>query len=160
MDDQMMMRQQARELSRVSGQQNIQSPSSTKNSKKQQQQQQQQQQKQTKKPQQNLNTYDGDYGVNARPSGHAPRRNENLYTEQERNKDIDYNNIARNIDPTYQSGPPEPDYQTIGPAFKSQVGMIEVGNNPLSNVAPVNVIPNVKRSSKQSDKKKSKKLFK
>jgi len=84
----------------------------------------------------------------------------NLYDEPERNNDIDYNNIARNIDPTYRSSPPEPDYQTIGPAFKSQVGMIEVSSNPLANVPPVNVIPNVKRSSKQSDKKKSKKVSK
>ncbi|XP_066911891.1 trichohyalin-like isoform X2 [Clytia hemisphaerica] len=148
-DDQLLMRQQARDLSRVGGQQASEhrsTPSKNKSN-----------QRTHHTPR--SDAYADDY-VNTRPSGHAPRRNESMYDEPEQNNSIDYTNIARNIDPTYQGKTPEPDYETIGRPglYKGQVGVLEP-ENPLSKLPPAHAIPNVKRSSKKDDKKKNKKWF-
>lgn len=151
-DDQMMLRQHARDIAKTSA-----TPSPSNNEHKNDKRQQRQWQH---------NRYDSDldpdFHAQNRPRGHAPRSTENLYDKPEENNAIDYNNIARNIDPTYKGTPKEPDYQTIGPpnTFKGHVGSIDIDSRAITNVAPVPVIPNVKRSSRQEEKKKSKKWFK
>lgn len=75
-----------------------------------------------------------------------PRRN--IYDTPEENNRIQYDNVARSLDPTYQ---------TIGPPSKlnGQLGILETEQN-VADVRPVPVIQNVKRPSKEDQKKKKK----
>lgn len=80
------------------------------------------------------------------PNSGNPRQNTDTAADDKRHKE--YNNVAREIDPTYQ---------TIGPPGKNNVqeGILETETS-LSDVRPVPVIQNVKRPSKEEQKKKKK----
>lgn len=81
----------------------------------------------------------------SQPLNGNPRQD--IYDTPEENNRIEYN-VARAIDPTYQ---------TIGPTSKlnGQVGILET-EQTVADVRPVPVIKNVKRPSKEEQKKKKK----
>jgi len=158
-DDQMMLRQQVRDVGRVGREgsgsyDQLQSSSSSSSRAKKSDAQQQQQ------PRKQQQHHEHEYVNSTRPSGHArDTRHEIFYDEPEQNNratPVDYTNVARSIDPTYK----EPDYQTIPKGgLRGQIGILDA-ESPLSKVAPVAVPQNVKRSAKKDDqKKKSKKWF-
>ena len=161
-DDQMMLRQQVRDVGRVGRESSgsydqLQSSSSSSSSSSRKKKNDIQQHQQSQKKQQH---HEHEYVNSTRPSGHArDTRHEIFYDEPEQNNratPVDYTNVARSIDPTYK----EPDYQTIPKGgLRGQIGILDA-ESPLSKVVPVAVPQNEKRSTKKDDsKKKSKKWF-
>ena len=132
-DDQMMLRQQVRDVGRVGRESSgsydqLQSSSSSSSSSSRKKKNDIQQQQQSRKKQQH---HEHEYVNSTRPSGYArDTRHEIFYDEPEQNNratPVDYTNVARSIDPTYK----EPDYQTIPKGgLRGQIGICLLYTSP------------------------------